>query len=186
MSRGKSNVWETPRRAPAGWGWVLAYGVLMILVGIFALLDPLAAGFAAGVIFGVALIAYGVFAIAAGVSAFSTGAKALEILLGVIAIAAGLFSLFDPFRGAASLAWAIGLWLLVSGISQLAYGVRGLHYKMWRLLLGIVDIALGAYLLFSGPLSGLVFVAAIVGFSFLVRGVFLSTLAFGLRRQTRS
>ena len=77
----------------------------------------------------------------------------------------------------------MGFWLVVSGISQLGYGITGAYHKAWRVLLGVLDIALGAYLVFSGPVSGLVFVAAIVGFSFLFRGLFLTTLAFALRRQ---
>jgi uncharacterized membrane protein HdeD (DUF308 family) len=45
---------------------------------------------------------------------------------------------------------------------------------------------LGGFLLFSGPASSLVFLAGIVGISFLFRGVFLIILALGLRRLSRS
>ncbi|MCB4863223.1 DUF308 domain-containing protein [Sphingobium sp. PNB] len=184
MSAHEANkeVWGSPFPASTGWGWVLTYGVLLILGGILAFLNPLATGFAAGVIFGAILLAYGVIAIVAGLSAFSTRSKVLELLLGVVAVLAGIFVLFDPFQGAASLAWAIGLWLFVSGFSQLFYGLKGTHDQGWRLLLGVVDIGLGTYLVISGPLAGLAFVAAIIGFSFLFRGVFLISLAFGLRR----
>jgi uncharacterized membrane protein HdeD (DUF308 family) len=169
-----------------GWGWILAYGIVLILGGILALMNPVAAGFTAGALFGAMLIAYGVFAFLAGISALSTRARVLEILLGVLAILAGVFVLFDPFQGAASLACGIGLWLFVSGISQIIFARRAKHDRGWRLLLGIIDIVLGAYLLFSGPLSGFAFVAAIVGFSFLFRGFFLVTLSFSLRKLARA
>jgi len=169
-----------------GWGWILAYGIFLIFGGILAFFNPIATGFATGVVFGVSLVIYGVFAIIAGVSALSTRSKILEILLGIIAILAGAFVLFDPFQGAASLGWAIGLWLLVSGIFQIIYVFQGGHDRVWRALLGVIDIVLGGYLVISGPLTGLAFVAAMVGFSFLFRGFFLTSLAFTLRKATRT
>ena len=186
-----SDFSDTQRPFPAnlgskGWIGVLAYGILLVFGGIVAFFNPIAAGFATGVLFGMGLILYGVFAIAAGVSALSTRSKILEILLGIIAILAGAFVLFDPFQGAASLGWAIGLWLLVSGILQLIYVFQGGHDRIWRALLGVIDIVLGGYLVISGPITGLAFVAALVGFSFLFRGFFLMSLAFTLRRIGRS
>lgn len=171
---------------PTGWGWVLAYGIFLILGGILAFINPIATGFVTGVVFGVGLVIYGVSAIIAGFSALSTRSKILEILLGVIAILAGAFVLFDPFQGAASLGWAIGLWLLASGILQIIYVFQGGHDRGWRLLLGLIDVVLGGYLVISGPLVGLAFVAAMVGFSFLFRGIFLVTLAFTLRKAVRT
>ena len=179
-------IWGAEDPVSRAWGWILAYGILLIAGGILAFLNPLATGFAAGVIFGVVLLAYGVFAILAGLSAFSTRAKVLELLLGILAIAAGIFTLLDPLQGAASLAWVIGFWLLVSGLFQLLFGLRGPHDRAWRLALGVIDIALGAYLMASGPLAGFAFVAAIVGFSFLFRGFFLVTLAFALKKAART
>lgn len=172
------------RQSGSGWGWVFAYGVLLILGGILAFLNPMAAGFAAGVIFGVSLIAYGVFALIAAFSG-SVRSKILEALLGVIAILAGVFALFDPFQGAASFAWAIGVWLLMSGVLQIVYAIQGDADRGWRLALGVIDVLLGGFLAFSGPLVGVAFIAAIVGFSFLLRGIFLVILANGLRKFAR-
>ena len=39
----------------SGWGWVLAYGLLVMLIGIFALLNPAATGLATGILFGLML-----------------------------------------------------------------------------------------------------------------------------------
>src|SRR3546814_996828 len=68
----------------------------------------------------------------------------------------------------------------------LVSALRIAHDRAWRLVLGVLDVVLGGLLLFSGPGTGLVFLAFCVGISFLFRGVFLVVLALGLRRVARA
>jgi Uncharacterized conserved protein len=165
-----------------GWAWVLAYGILVVLIGLLALANPAATGLATGVLLGLVLLLYGGAAIAAGLSPLSGRARWIEIALGVLALAAGVATLINPFAGALSLIWVVGAWLLVAGIFEVIGGLRAAHDRGWRLLLGVVDIALGAIPMFSSPASGLVFLAVLVGISFIMRGIFLTVLAFSLRR----
>src|SRR3546814_8432388 len=117
---------------------------------------------------------YGIFAIIAGVSSLSRRARWIELLLGVLGIVAGAVTIFNPFAGALSLVLLIGAWLLVSGIFEIVSALRIAHDRAWRLVLGVLDVVLGGLLLFSGPGTGLVFLAFCVGISFLFRGVFRS------------
>lgn len=168
-----------------GWGWILAYAVLVILIGILALANPIATGIATGVLFGLMLLLYGALAIAAGLSSLSKRARWVEILLGVLALIGGFIVLFNPFAGALSLVWAIGAWLLVAGIFEIVGAIRVAQDRGWRLFLGIIDALLGALLLFSGPATGIAFLAIAVGLSFLFRGLFLILLALGIRKLAR-
>lgn len=168
---------------PIGWGWILAYGVIMILIGVLALLDPVATGAATGLLIGVILVVYGIFAIMAGLSSLSRRARWIELLLGVLGVLAGAMTIVNPFAGALSLVMLIGAWLLVSGICEIVSRVRIAHDRAWRLLLGVLDVVLGGLLLFGGPVTGLVFLAYAVGISLLFRGAFLITLAMALRRM---
>ncbi len=165
-----------------GWGWILAYAVLVILIGILALANPMATGLATGVLISVILLIYGGTAIAAGVSALSKRARWTEIALGVLALVAGGLVLLNPFAGALSLVWAVGAWLLVAGIFQIVSAFRAAHDRGWRLLLGVTDAVLGGLLLFSSPALGLAWLAVAVGISFLLRGFFLILLALGIRK----
>lgn len=166
----------------AGWGWVLAYGILLIAGGLMALFYPLAAGFATAVLLGVLLIAAGLLSIFTGASPLATRSRVLDVVFGLIALAAGAFVLYQPFLAAASLAWAIGFWLVVSGLFGLVYGLRTPVDRGWRLFIAVADILLGGILLASGPLLGIAFIAALFAVSFLMRGVFFTWLALGLRR----
>ena len=167
---------------PLGWGWVLAYGALLILVSVIVIANPMVASFATGFLIGFVLCVYGVAAIAAGVTSLSRRARWTEILLGAIGLLAGLYVLFNPVAGAITLVWAIGAWLLISGGFEIAFALKARHDKGWRLFLGVLDLVLGALLLVSSVPTAIGFLAIMVAISFFMRGVFMIAVAFGLRK----
>lgn len=164
------------------WGWVLAYGILLLIVALVVLVNPLVAGVATGLLLGVVLVVYGVAAIASGWTALSSRARWTEVLLGVLAVIAGIFAIVNPVAGALSLVWAIGVWLVVSGILQISFALKARHDRGWRLFLGALDVILGLLLVFAGPAPSLAFLAVIVAVSLTVRGVFLIMLAMSLKK----
>ncbi|WP_260923923.1 HdeD family acid-resistance protein [Novosphingobium sp. 9] len=169
-------------REPSGWAWVLAYGIVLLLIALAVLVEPAIAGVAAGLVIGLVLTLYGIAAIASGFTAMSSRARWIEIGLGVVALIAGLVSLFNPLAGAVSLVWAIGVWLLVTGVLQLAAGFKARHDRGWRIGMGVLDVLLGLILMFAGPLVSLAFLAGIVAITLGVRGVFLLVVARDMRK----
>jgi uncharacterized membrane protein HdeD (DUF308 family) len=167
------------------WGWVLAYGILLLLIALVVIANPLVAGVATGLLIGVVLVIYGVAAIAAGWTSLSQRARWVEVLLGLLALVAGIFAILNPVAGALSLVWAIGAWLTVSGGFQIAFALKARHDRGWRLFLGVLDVVLGLILLFSNPATGLAFLAVIIMISLVVRGVFLILLANTLRKLSQ-
>jgi len=169
----------------AGWGWLLALGLGIMLVGFLALANPLTTGIATGFLLSMLLLVYGVGAIASGITAFSASAAWLEIILGLLALLAGGTIFFAPFSGAVSLVWAIGFWLALSGLFQIVGALRFGTERGWRLFLGAMDLLLGGLLLFANAAASLAFLAILIGVSFLFKGLFLVMLALGLRRLSR-
>jgi uncharacterized membrane protein HdeD (DUF308 family) len=109
----------------------------------------------------------------------------VEVLLGLLALIAGIFAILNPVAGALSLVWAIGAWLVISGGFQIAFALKARMDRGWRLFLGVLDVVLGLILLFSNPATGLAFLAVIIMISLVVRGVFLIMLAMSLRKLSR-
>lgn len=165
-----------------GWGWILAYGLMLIVIGFLALVNPLATGFATGLVLAIALIAYGIAALISAASAFAHRGRWIELVLGLLALAAGAFVVAAPYLGALSLIWTIGFWLALSGAFEIVSALRFTTDRWWRLFLGLIDLVLGLVIAFADPYSSLFFLATIVGIALLFRGVFFVTLAMGLKR----
>ncbi len=178
---------NTPRSLTSeigsGWGWVFAYGLILIVIGVLAFANPIATGVATGILFAAMLLIYGVVSIVSGFSALRPRHRWLDILLGVLAVLAGLVVMFAPLSGAASLVWAFGFWLTFAGVLELIGAFQSAFDKGWRLFLGALDLVLGLILLFASPQTSLLYLASIIGISFLFRGAFLLLLALSMRRM---
>jgi len=167
------------------WGWVLAYGVLLILTGVVALIDPLATGVVTGIFIGFTIAFYGVIAIAAGISFLSGGIRWIELILGVMALVVGGWLIMMPLVGSVTLVWMLGAWLTVAGIAEIVSAFQTRADRGWRIFLGIVHIALGMLILFMDLTENLVLLAVLISISFLSRGIFLIFLAVAGRRTAR-
>lgn len=179
-----ASAWTDDRgiRHSGNWGWVMAYGVLLLVIGVFALLEPLATGLATGMFIAALLICGGTLALIAGFTTRGWHSRWLDIVTGVLALALGVLMLWHPFLGAFSLVWFIGLWLFGSGILELMAGLRAAPHRAMLILLGVVDVVLGFSLFLAGPLTALIVLAILVGVSFLFRGALMCALALRLRR----
>ena len=180
-------VESSVRHAERNWGWTLAYGVLLVVIGVFALMDPLATGFAVGIILSISFLFSGVAAFIAAFRDAGWRAKTVDVLFGLLSLLAAFICFFNPFGGAVSLIWVIGVLFLVMGGYELVAGFRAVHDKGWLILLGVVDLLLGFWAVFFMPAdAALVALTALVGMAFIVRGVMLGMLAFKLRGMAKA
>jgi uncharacterized membrane protein HdeD (DUF308 family) len=174
---------ERERPVRTGWGWTLAAGIVLIVGGIAAIFHPVATGLATGILLGWTLIAGGIFALLAGITDLRGRGGWIYVLLGLLAVVAGVVVLLNPFAGALSLVWALGVWLIVGGLLELTGGVGLRRGRGWLILFGIVDILIGVLLMFMDRFSALFFLAVAVGISLALRGIGLVVLALRLRRR---
>ncbi|WP_114952447.1 HdeD family acid-resistance protein [Sphingosinicella terrae] len=175
---------ETARLRP-GWGWVLVLGIVLVVAGVLAILQPIATSLATGIILAWLLIAGGIFAVVAGMTDLRAVGGWIYVLLGLLSVLAGIIVMINPFSGVLSLVWAIGAWLVLAGLLQLAGAARAPAGKGWLVFLGLVDIILGIALMIMDPFSALFFLAVAIGVSFVVRGAGAILFALGLRRLSR-
>lgn len=168
--------------ARSSWGWVLTYGILLAVVGILALVEPVVTGLITGLFVALILICGGVAGITAGVTARGWRSRWLDIAIGCLSLALGLLVAWKPLLGAITLVWWVGMWLLLCGCLEFAAGLRPMPHRGFLMALGITNALLGTFLMLIGPANALFILAAMIGFSFLLRGAFLCRFALHLRK----
>lgn len=134
-------------RAGAGWGWILAYGILSIVLGVMAFIWPFAATWAATLVVGALLFAAGAMSIGAGIFGRGHEGRAYAVVFGILSLLVGLLIALDPFAGALSLTLVVAAWLAVRGIMEIVLGVRMKRSRGLMIGLGVINVVLAAVVL---------------------------------------
>ena len=157
-------------------------GVLGAIAGILALVYPDLTLLALALIAGINLLLLGVMSL---VDAFSddsdTTTRVLAAVLGLIGIMAGLVVMRRPGESLLAVLLVLGIWLVVTGIVDAVRAVVNPADRAIRMLVALVDIALGGLIL-ALPDVSLGTLALLIGISFVVRGVLSVWRGFQLRR----
>ncbi|WP_298670129.1 HdeD family acid-resistance protein [uncultured Sphingomonas sp.] len=153
-----------------GWGWILAYGIASLILGALAIFMPVPATFAATLVAGAYLIAAGIFSLLAGVFGQGHHGRGYVILFGAISLIAGAIMVFEPATGALSLTLILVIWLIARGVLELIWGVRFTHRRGLMIALGVVNLLLAGYIIYTIPLSALTLPGIVLGISFLFSG----------------
>jgi uncharacterized membrane protein HdeD (DUF308 family) len=152
-------------------GWDYLPGIAFILVGVLALMMAPLTSLATGLYVGAMLCVAGAFAFIGGLAHIKRGGAWLAALLGLLSIVVGAVFLYNPVAGAVTLVWMIGGWLIVGGVLELGTAFTMPFGKGWLVLVGLVDLALGAIVLFMDPVQAFAFLGYYVGISFIFRGL---------------
>jgi len=163
-------------------GWDYVPGIAFFVVGILALVEPPLASLAAGVYLGAMLCVAGAFMLAGGLANIEHRGGWLSALLGLLSLAAGLLALYNPVAGAISLVWVMGAWFVVGGIFELAMGFSIPVGRTWLILVGIINIALGAWVTMMSPANAFAFLGYLVGISLTLRGLWSLIFTADLHR----
>lgn len=160
-----------PVQVGAGWGWIVAYGVLSLVLGVLAFAQPLVATFAAIVVIGAFFAAAGFLSILAGMMGRGHEGRGYSIAFGALSLVAGITMLIYPGSGAVSLTLVVAIWLAVRGVLEIVLGVRFRRHRVWMLVLGVVNLLLAAYVIATLPWSALALPGFVLGVSFVMGGV---------------
>jgi uncharacterized membrane protein HdeD (DUF308 family) len=179
-------------RITAKWGWFVALGVGLVVVGILALGDVMAFAVISVIFIGAMLVVGGIFQI---VHAFMTRdwrAFALNLFMGVLYVVAGLLVMREPVQTSVILTLFVIAALLVGGITRVIVALQHRHLVRWWLLLvgGVISIILAiilAIMLYGMlPWSGLWILGTLIAVELLVQGLGWITFGFSLRALGRS
>ncbi|HUC18329.1 MAG TPA: HdeD family acid-resistance protein [Acetobacteraceae bacterium] len=162
------------------WGWFVALGIALIVLGVIAWIDVVAVTLAGTIFVGAMLLVGGVFQIIHGFMMRGWQSLLLSLLCGAFSIIAGLLIMSEPLKGALVLTILVVAALVVGGIIRIVIGFRHREMPSWGWLVasGIISLVVAALLYASLPWSGLWVLGTLIAVELLVQGV--SWLSFGL------
>lgn len=173
-----------PASAPrigAGWGWIMAYGIVSVALGLAAFAWPFAATVAATIVIGALFFMSGVFAVAAGLFGQGSESRGYSILFGIVSLVVGAIMVLKPATGAISLTVMVAVWLAVRGALELYTGFRMRRRKASMIALGVINLLLAIFIVATVPFSALTLPGFVLGISFLFGGVASIAAAADLR-----
>jgi uncharacterized membrane protein HdeD (DUF308 family) len=161
------------------WGWFVALGVVLTIMGIVGLLFAGALSVVTVIFVGWMFLIGGTLEV--GHAIFRKGWQGfwLDLLSGALTLVAGLFILLRPIEGLGVLTMLLGILFLIGGIFRLAAGVAMNNpYRGWFVLHGVISLVLGGLILADWPTSALWVIGTFVAIDLLVSG--LRMVSFGL------
>src|SRR4030095_14826955 len=106
------------------WGWLLAVGILSVILGTVGLGMTWMLTLASVVYFGVLLIVIGVAQLLQTFKAAGWRSTFLQILIGLLYLAAGIMVVSRPLLASLTLTWALGFALIVVGVMRIVGGMQ--------------------------------------------------------------
>lgn len=102
------------------------------------------------------------------------------LLKGIILVLFGLFAVFWPAISFIALSLVFAFYILLSGVMNIIYGIVGIStHRYWFLILalGVFEIGVGDFAI-NHPHISIAALALLIGFTFLIRGIFEIISAF--------
>lgn len=173
---------RVPAEIVHNWGWFLAFGIALVLLGVLAIVRSVAATVVSMLFFGwLLLIAAGIEVVQAimvgkwaGLFHHWVGA----FLFGVL----GALIVWRPLVTAEIVTLLMGAFFLVAGLFQLITPfLVSLPEWGWHALNGVITLVLGVLILAQWPVSGLWVIGLFVGIELIFYGGAWIALALKLR-----
>lgn len=165
-------------------GLLIFLGVLTVIFGVLAIGSPLFTGIAVAVMVGCLLLFAGVARIVHALRSKQWGTGIWGTLIGLLAVMAGLMTIFRPMVGLMSLTLFLAAYFLIDGICEIitAFKIKPDQGWGWVLFNGVIAVVLGVMIWRQWPVSGAWAIGVLVGIHILFTGWSMVILGTGARR----
>lgn len=169
------------------WMWLLATGILLIVLGSVALGSVVFTTLGAVLFFGILLIVAGIVQLIQAFGTRSSKEFFLSIIIGLLSTVAGVITLRHPGLSVNTFTLILGFYLLSAGIFKIV-AVLSMHYRNWGWLLvsGLVTTALGLVILLQWPASSLWIIGTLIAVDFIFSGWSYVALSLMVRNRCRT
>ena len=167
----------------ASWGWFVALGVVLMILGAAAISASQIASAATALVFAGLMLGAGVAYLIGAFFTRSWGGFFMSLLAGVLHLAVGAIILDRPLEALLVYTLLLAALFFVEGVVQIIGSIAGRFYNWgWALMSGIVSLALGVLIWRQWPLSGLYVVGLFVGINLAFHGATFFMVGLGMRR----
>jgi uncharacterized membrane protein HdeD (DUF308 family) len=167
------------------WFWFVLLGIGLIVLGLVALTytGMVWATVASAVFFGCFMAVAGIFYIVGAFYTRGWGGFFLNLLAGVLYLAAGIIIIDRPVEAAVFYTLLLAVFFFVEGLFRIFAALAGrFHHWVFMLLNGVVTLLLGILIWREWPFSGLYVVGLFLGINLIVSGASFVSLGLSARK----
>lgn len=172
-----------PEDIARNWGWFLALGILLILLGSLAISFSVYSTFITVLMLGTVLMVAGLGQCVIAIRAPQWSGFFLNLLAGLLAMVLGYLFMQTTGVSALTITLLMAAYFMVSGLFKIfTAATHRFHRWGWMLCNGIATLLLGILLWAQWPLSGLWAIGLFLGIDLLMAGMVWMVVAISLRR----
>jgi uncharacterized membrane protein HdeD (DUF308 family) len=163
------------------WGWYLAEGLVLIVLGLAAIVLPPLATLAVTLVLGWLFLLSGILGLVATIRLREAPGFWWSLVSALLALVVGVLLLWNPFSGAVSLTLLLTAFFLVDGIASIMYALRHRHDASgrWGFILasGVITLLLAVVIMIGLPGTAAYALGLLVGIDMVFSGSMLVALA---------
>ena len=165
------------------WGWLLALGILFIVLGAIGLSMVFGLTMASVLFFGILMLIGGVAQL---VEAFKCkGWKSIlwHVIMAILYVFGGIVVISNPLLASMVLTIMLAAAFIGIGLTRFLIGLqmRGSKGWVWPMISGIVSILLGVVIIAQWPISGLWVIGLFVAVELIVHGLSYTIVALAAK-----
>lgn len=168
----------------AHWGWFVAIGIVLVVLGAIALIHALAATLVSVIFIGTLMLIGAIGQLIQAWRVKNWRGFILWSISGLLYAVAGIVAIVNPFMGAALLTLLLGATLIGAGAFRLWvwFNNRGQQGWGWLAFSGLVTFATGLLIAIGWPANSLWILGLLLGFDLLFQGWSLLLAGIALRK----
>ena len=170
------------------WGWLLALGIIFIVLGTIALGMSVAVTVATVLFFGVLLAIGGAVQLVQAFRSRGWQSISMHVLIGLLYLVAGISMVTEPIAGSLVLTALLGAAFVATGILRIVMGMQlkkiGFGWG-WAVFAGVVSLVLGVMIFMQWPASALWIIGMLVAIEMIFHGWSYVMIALALKSVRR-
>jgi uncharacterized membrane protein HdeD (DUF308 family) len=166
--------------------WLTAIGVVFVVLGILAIIEPAVAGLAVAILVGWLLMFGGAAHAVGAFSGGGAGRVVWQLMLAVMYAVGGFYFLTHPLLGLGTLTLFLAVILVIEAILEVIayFAVGSGDGSGWRLVNAVVTLVLGGMIWRHWPSSSVWAIGTLVGVNLMMTGFSRLMLGTAARRLT--